>query len=592
MRNSIIAACILTVGLVMTGNTQPPPDATGTSAKRLWVVGASHLDTQWRWTIQNTINEFVPATFRDNFKLMREYPNYTFGWEGAFHYMLCQEYYPEEFEQLKKYIAEGRWHVTGSWVDAVDVNIPSFESLVRQTLYGNGYFKREFGRTSKDVFLPDCFGFGYALPSIAAHCGLKSFSTQKLTWGSAVGVPFDIGIWEGVDGSTLISAVNPGSYGTQIRSDLSKDTTWQKTINKQGDSSGLYAAYMYFGTGDTGGAPDSLSVDWLTKSENSDGPIKVENITSDALYDSVMAQPNLKLPRYKGELLMTHHGVGCYSSEAAMKRWNRKNEQLGDAAERASVIAESMGGFRYPREFLRDTWIRFIWHQFHDDVTGTSIPEAYEFSWNDEILCLNRFSSALENAVEATSPALDTRAKGTPVLIYNPLSIDRTDVADVAISFDGKQPSSFRVFGPDGKEVPSQVLSVTDGKAHLLFLAHAPSVGYAVYDVRPSDKPCAIATGLSVAANQLDNSQYTVKLNQFGDITSVFDKALNKELLSAPATLQIIHDKPKQWPAWEIGYDDITSAPAPVSDQPADIKVLENGPVRVSLQITRRYARK
>ncbi|HKK21282.1 MAG TPA: glycoside hydrolase family 38 C-terminal domain-containing protein, partial [candidate division Zixibacteria bacterium] len=487
------------------------------------------------------------------------------------------------------YIAEGRWHVTGSWVDAVDVNIPSFESLVRQTLYGNGFFKREFGKTSNDVFLPDCFGFGYALPSIAAHCGLKSFSTQKLTWGSAVGVPFDIGLWEGVDGSRLVSAVNPGSYGTQIRHDMSKDTTWLKTATQQGDSSGLYAGYMYFGTGDTGGAPDSLSVDWLTKSEKSDGPLKVENITSDQLYDSVTAQKNIRLPVYNGELLMTHHGVGCYSSEAAMKRWNRKNEQLGDAAERASVIAEAMGGYRYPREFLRDTWIRFIWHQFHDDVTGTSIPEAYEFSWNDEILCLNRFAGVLQNAVEATSPVLDTRAKGTPILIYNPLAVDREDIADVDISFEGKTPASFRVFGPDNTEVPSQVLTVGDGKAHLIFLAHAPSVGYAVYDVRPSDKPCAIQTGLSATASQLDNKQYTVKLNQFGDIISVFDKALNRELLSAPASLQMLHDKPKQWPAWEIQYEDIidTANTVPVSDKPAEIKVLENGPVRVSIEITR-----
>ncbi len=586
----MIAACIISAGLFMTGQTQTAPDTSSTPAKKLWAVGASHLDTQWRWTIQNTINEFIPATFRDNLKLMRKYPKYVFGWEGAFRYQLLREYYPEEFDTLKNYIAQGRWRVTGSWVDAVDVNIPSFESLVRHALYGNGYFKREFGKTSTDIFLPDCFGFGYALPSIAAHCGIKSFSTQKLTWGSSVGVPFDIGVWEGVDGSTLIAALNPGAYVAKITGDLSNDTTWLKTINKQGDSSGLYAAYMYFGTGDTGGAPDSESVAWLDKSEKSDGPIDVENVSSDDLYDLVSSQTGLNLPRYKGELLMTRHGIGCYSSEAAMKRWNRKNEQLGDAAERASVIAGMMGDYRYPREFIRDTWTRFLWHQFHDDLTGTSIPEAYEFSWNDEILCLNRFASALQTAVAATTPALDTRSKGTPVAIYNPLAIDREDVAEAQIQFAGKAPASFRVFGPDGTEVASQVLSIEDATAHLLFLARVPSVGYSVYDIRPSDTPCPLQTGLAVAPDQLDNNQYTVKVNRTGDITSIFDKTLKKELLTAPASLQMLHDKPKQWPAWEIQYEDIIGTPKPVSEQPAEIKVLENGPVRVSLEITRHTA--
>jgi alpha-mannosidase len=253
VRKVILVTIALLLGTCLWVSAQTNPQ-TGTQKKRnLNVVATAHLDTQWRWTIQNTINEYVPATFQNNFKLMQQYPDYVFSFEGAFKYMLLKEYYPDEYRTLKPFVNSGQWRLAGSWVDAVDVNMPSFESLVRHTLYGNGFFQQEFGKMSRDVLLPDCFGFGYALPSIAAHCGLASFSTQKLTWGSAAGVPFDIGIWEGVDGSTLVSALNPGSYTTEIRDDLSRDTAWMRTIVKQGDSTGLYAAYMYFGTGDTGG---------------------------------------------------------------------------------------------------------------------------------------------------------------------------------------------------------------------------------------------------------------------------------------------------------------------------------------------------
>jgi len=37
------------------------------------------------------------------------------------------------------------------------------------------------------------------------------------------------------------------------------------------------------------------------------------------------------------------------------------------------VAAELFGGLEYQGERLRDAWIRVLWHQFHDDLTGTCI---------------------------------------------------------------------------------------------------------------------------------------------------------------------------------------------------------------------------
>lgn len=556
----------------------------------LGVVGTAHLDTQWRWTIKNTIEEFIPATMRENFKLFDLYHEYVFSFEGAFRYQLMKEYYPEDYERLKAYIKEGRWRVCGSWVDAVDVNMPSFEALVRHSLYGNGFHRREFGKSSRDIFLPDCFGFGYALPSIAAHCGLKSFSTQKLSWGSSVGVPFDIGLWEGVDGSSILAALRPEEYVGKIRSDLSHDTLWARRIKEQGDSTGLYAAYRYFGTGDTGGAPDSLSVDWLRKSIHGDGPIAVKSIGADNLVELVAAAPKAQLKRYNGELLMTRHGVGCYTSQAAMKRWNRRNELLADAAERASVAAHLFGGLEYPTEALRDNWTRFLWHQFHDDLTGTSIPEAYEYSWADELLCLNRSSSYLNSAVSAVAAQLDTRADGRALVLYNPLALDRPDVVEIAVDSTQPLPLVVKVLGPDKKEVLSQVVGEpAGGQQRLLLAAAVPSAGFAAYDVRPSKAMVVPMGNLKVSPRSLENWRYRVQVNDAGDVASIFDKVNNRELLAAPIRWELLHDKPRQWPAWEIQYEDIIQLPqAYVGGQP-QFRILEHGPVRVALEITRTH---
>ncbi|MDX9857912.1 MAG: glycoside hydrolase family 38 C-terminal domain-containing protein [candidate division Zixibacteria bacterium] len=587
MRTGTVLAVIMCLALSGVAGAQSP--AGKQSKKKLGVVATAHLDTQWRWTIKNTIEEYIPNTLHDNFALLDLYPDYIFSFEGAFRYMLAQEYYPDDYERLRGYIADGRWRVTGSWVDAVDVNIPSFESLVRHALYGNGFYKREFGKQSYDIFMPDCFGFGYALPSIANHCGLKSFSTQKLTWGCSVPVPFSIGHWRGVDGSSVVAGLKTGNYVATFRDDLSRDTAWGAVIDELGDSGGCYAGYIYFGTGDVGGAPDSLSVDWLVRSIHSDGPLTVASIGADDLPALINEFPGATLPEYDGELVMTRHGVGCYTSQAAMKRWNRKNELLADAAERAAVTATLLGGYAYPKRILHDAWVRFLWHQFHDDLTGTSIPEAYEFSWSDELLSLNQFAGVLTSSVAAIAPALDTRGEGHTYVVYNPLSIERSDVVEIPLARESLPHGFVRVFGPDGAEVPSQVVMGDDGPASVLVRADVPPVGLAIYDVRSTESGYEQEGGVTATPAGLESERYRLTLNADGDVASIFDKKAGREMLAAPIEWQLIFNKPRQWPAWEIQYEDLLAGPRGKVEGTPSIEVLESGSVRGAIKITRTH---
>lgn len=557
-------------------------------APRLYAVGTAHLDTQWRWDIRTTIDEYLPATLHDNFALFEKYPGYIFSFEGAFRYQLIKEYYPEAYERLRGYVEQGRWRVAGSWLDAVDVNVPSPESLIRHALYGNGFFRHEFGKASRDVFLPDCFGFGFALPAIANHCGVDMFSTQKLGWGSSVGTPFSIGLWEGVDGSTLLSVLDPGEYVSKIKGDLSRDEKWLATAMEQGETSGLFAASRYFGTGDRGGAPTDESVAWLQRSLESDGPLTVISAASDQLVRDLTPEQLERLPRYKGELLMTDHGIGCYTSQSAMKRWNRKNELLADAAERAAVAAHWLGGAQYPRETLREAWTRFLWHQFHDDLTGTSIPEAYAHSWNDLLISLNQFAAVLIDSVGAVSRALDTDVEGIPLVVYNPLAMWREDVVEAEVFLPEGLPPVVRVFGADGGEVPSQITLTGNGAVRVIFVASVPSVGFSVYEIRPSDTHCRLDTGLWVEEDRLESYRYRVTIDDNGDISSIIDKEVGRELLTAPLTLQLLDNEPEEWAAWEIDYADLMAEPREVVAGPAEVRVVENGRARVTLEIVRK----
>jgi alpha-mannosidase len=562
-----------------------------TPDRTLYVVGTAHLDTQWRWTIQKTVTDYIPATLRMNLAYFDEYPDYIFSFEGSIRYILAKEYYPDLYAKMKERIKEGRWRIAGSWIDAVDVNMPSPEALIRQNLYGNGFFKKEFGKTSVDVYLPDCFGFGYALPSIAAHCGLKGFTTQKLLpYGSAYGgVPFNIGTWEGVDGSSLVSVLEPGRYRHDVGTDWYKADWLLKRIDDLGRKSGLYVDLQLHGMGDRGDGPTKRSMDNLAACIRAGGPIKVINKGSDDLFRELKPDQIAKLPHYNGELLMSTHGTGCYTTQAALKKWNRKNELLADAAERAATMAALLG-VDYPQAKLNEAWTRFLWHGFHDDLTGTSIPEAYAFTWNDQILSLNQFGQIVTDSIGVVAASLDTQTQGIPVVVYNPLAFDRADPIVAELTFPQDAPEYVRVFDAGGKEIPAQVLSREGRSAKIAFVAGCAGTEAAVYDVRSSSKPSPLAGRLKATGRTLENGRYKVVVNDSGDIASVFDKQSQKELLKAPVRLALSKDKPVRYAAWEMTYEDVTAAPREYVGGAAEIKVVENGPAQVALQITRKVA--
>lgn len=556
-------------------------------AKNLYVVGYAHLDTQWRWTYPYVIENFVRDTMEQNFPLLEKYPDYVFNFTGSRRYEFMQEYFPQEFETVRKYVAAGRWFPSGSSVDENDANIPSLESFVRQTLYGNHYFHREFGLQSDDYMLPDCFGFPASLPTIFAHEGLKGFSTQKLTWGSAVGIPFNIGTWVGPDGSSVLAALNPGGYGDRVTEDLSQSEMWLKRINDTGDKSGVFADYRYYGTGDRGGAPEADSVAWIERGVHGDGPVRVISARSNQMYDDIAPEQAARLPSYKGDLLLINHSAGSLSSEAYMKRWNRQNEQLANAAESAATMAYWLGIKPYPAPTLYAAWDLVLGSQMHDIMPGTSLPKAYEYAWNDEVLALNQFAGVAESSSAAVISTLDTTAQGVPVAVYNPLPIEREDAVETDVPFAGSAPDAVAAYDPQGQSVPTQILGRHGNSLQVLFIAKVPATGYAIYDVRTGTGQLTSAS-LAVTTNTLENSRYRLALDAKGDIASIFDKSLGRELLSAPVRLSIHTENPAMYPAWNMDWEDRLKPVRAYVGGPVQVRIAESGPARVSLEVQRR----
>jgi alpha-mannosidase len=668
---------------VADAQSTPTPDLT--KQPTLFVVGYAHLDTEWRWEYPQVINEYLRKTMEDNFKLIEKYPHYVFNFSGANRYRLMKEYYPADFEKLKLLVKEGRWFPAGSSMEEGDVNTPSAETIIRQILYGNNWFRKELGTASAEYMLPDCFGFPSSLPTILAHSGIRGFSTQKLVWGSSApgggpesrertpeGTPFNVGVWVGPDGESVLAGINPGSYDGDIDTDLSKPLPsekpdailtdlqkeahelrakqaqeeqakgpfnenqfqeyiglrnqarererfdqdesldryqgdWAARVVQNGKVSGVFTDYHYYGTGDVGGAPREDSVKRLeeivTRGMASlppegqyypqgyplpqfpevrvgDGPVRVLSSNAEQMFLDITPAEAAGLPRYTGEMELTNHSAGSLTSEAYQKRWLRKEELLAEAAEEASLAAEWLDARPYPLQRLNDAWTLQMGGHFHDLAAGTATPRSYEFAWNDDVIALNQFAAVLTNATEAVASELDTQTQGVPVMVFNSLGIPREEVVEATLDFPGGPPNGVHVVGPDGKEAPAQI---SNGK--ILFVARVPSVGYAVYDVQPG--ALSGESQLRVTNDSLENQYYRVRINADGDVESIFDKAIGKELLSSPARLAISYDNPKQWPAWNMDWDQEQAAPKAYVGGPAKIRVIENGPVRVAIEVSR-----
>ena len=668
------------------GQTKDNPDLA--KQPTLYTVGYAHLDTEWRWEYPQVIDEYIRKTMEDNFALFEKYPHYIFNFTGANRYRLMKEYYPADFAKLKQYVGEGRWFPAGSSMEEGDVNTPSAETIIRQILYGNDWFREEFGKASAEYMLPDCFGFPASLPTILAHSGVKGFSTQKLVWGSSApgggpdsreetpeGIPFNVGVWVGPDGETVLAGLNPGGYGGSIDTDLSKplpqllpnatladlqtkirdlqqkldeseqsgkgfdqqelqqffalrneqaalttadrdraqeqyQDNWAARVEQNGRVSGVFTDYHYYGTGDVGGAPDEDSVRNLEQIVTNgttalpppgqfffpgqphapwpqvkvgDGPVHVISATADQMFLDITPAQAAGLPRYTGEMELTNHSAGSLTSQAYQKRWLRKEELLAEAAEESSVAAEWLGARPYPRERLNEAWTLVMGGQFHDLAAGTATPKSYEFAWNDDVIAMNQFAGVLTNSTEGVAAALDTETRGVPVVVFNPLNIQREDLVEASVEFPNGLPKAVHVTDASGKEVPAQL---SNGK--VVFLADVPSVGYAVFDVEPG--PGAAPSSLRVSKDSLENHYYRVQLDAQGDVASIFDKQVGRELLAAPARLAISHDDPQQWPAWNMDWDQEQAAPREYVGGPAQIRVVEEGPARVALEVARETA--
>ncbi len=540
------------------------------------LVGHAHIDLSWLWRWEETVHDIAVQTFKGTLAQMEKMKGLTFAQSQAGLYEAVEREYPALFAAIREKIKDGTWiPVGGMWVEP-DLNMPDGESLARQLLYGKRYFLDRFGVDVQIGWNPDSFGHNAQLPQIYNKAGIRYYVLGRCAPDNTPAFR-----WKGPDGSEVLCYVPPGWYNVGLNEDL------RKIVLDAGKNSPLKDFMILYGAGDHGGGPRDSDLEAIRRMRKDRTQPHLEFVNPNE-YFRMIEDRKSALPIIARELNYTF--PACYTTQAETKKNNRQMESLLTTAEKFSALAVT-GGYRdyYPERDLDEAWKIVLRHQFHDILAGSGIGPVYDEVRRFYQDARGRGQRALDFSLETISNAVDTRGEGEPLLVYNPLAWERTDIVSMALP--GPASPAPKIVDARGTAVPAQVLAPQESGsralARLIFVAdHVPALGYKMFRLlRTGEAEMAAPSdaALRVSSAGLENEFLRIGLDpKTGWITSLYDKTAGRELLRGPAVLQAIADEPESMSAWELKLKDLIET---VGEKGARIEVVESGPVRAAVRV-------
>ncbi|TDF98752.1 alpha-mannosidase [Paenibacillus piri] len=566
------------------------------------MIGNAHLDPVWLWQWQEGYAE-IKATFRSALDRLREFPDFVFTCAGAAYYRWVEENAPEMFEEIRERIKEGRWVVVGGWWIQPDCNLPSGESFVRHGLYSQRYFLEKFSVMARVGYNVDSFGHHGMLPQILKKSGMDAYVYMRPN-EQEKSMDRSLFWWESIDGSRVMTFRIPFSYGNWASSDKHEDPFKGKVqdVMALADQDG-HSFMNFYGVGNHGGGPTIANLQSIHSLQQTYGSDKIK-LSSPNAYFAEMERIGAELPVFRDDL--QHHASGCYSAHSETKALNRKAEHRLLTAEKFSTIAYRQLGLAYPERELRRGWENVMFNHFHDIMGGCSIKEAYEDARDSYGEALHTAAVSLNAALQKISWSIDTmkdgiqalskdmdwalweqKDEGIPLVVFNPLSWEVHAPIHVNKTVKG-------ITDDQGAAVDLQVVrgsrtNRTD-KYDTLFMGKIPAMGYRVYWIYKEKSFSPAPSGqLAADRNVLENDWYRLELEAHtGHIASLFDKQNGVEVFNGKAAVPVVIDE-HHCDTWAHGIFEFRNEVAKFGD--ADIKLMEQGPLRARLRVVSRYNR-
>lgn len=533
--------------------------------EQLHAIGHAHMDIAYLWPVDQ-IRLKNARTFSNVLRLMDQDDGFCFSHSQPQLYEFVAEDFPLIFDAISARVAQGRWEVMGGmWVEP-DCNIPGGEALVRQLLLGRMFFRDRFGEVETPVlWLPDTFGFPWSLPQLMKLAGLEYFVTNKLNWNQYNRMPSSTIWWQGLDGSKVLAQflttpreVQHLPFPTNYKSDLSAREV-VGTVSNATSGPEVTDFLIAYGYGDGGGGPTEDLVLKARAYEDMPGAPRVRMGRVGPALEAIRNQAT-RLPVWNDEMYLEGHR-GTLTSQAWIKRANRQAERALHDAEAALVLAWPEGTPKEVRDRLTAVWKLLCLNQFHDILTGTSVPAVFDDARRD-------YDAIEAEATRLRQRAFDQLCRGDHVGLLNPSPVGSGRVVFLPFVADGGQ--------------------VVEGGS---LVATEPVPAYGVGTVvAPDHAPKPVSLIETAKGFVLENGVLRLELDRHGRVNSLYHLATGRETL-APGEIGnqmwAFEDRPINWDAWDIDvfHDDRSER---VEDLP-QIEIVETGPLRAALRVSRGY---
>jgi alpha-mannosidase len=549
----------------------------GELGHNLTAVGHAHLDTAWLWPMRVTHLKLA-HTAATQLRLMERYPEYVFAHSQASQYEWLEHEHPQLFAQVKDAVVRGQWEPVGSmWVEA-DCNLAGGESLVRQFLYGRKYFRDKFNYETRDMWLPDVFGYSAALPQILAKFGIEYFLTQKMSWNQTNRFPHNTFWWQGIDGTQVWTHFPPAD--TYCGSAEPEEIV--RAVKNYRDHGRCDASLYLFGFGDGGGGPTERQLEFLRRGRLAPNypEIPKNRRALDFFRDAKNASRDLSV--WAGELYLEYHR-GTYTSQAANKKGNRQSEFLLRDAEWLACFTVDFHS-RYPAEEIERAWKLVLLNQFHDILPGSSIREVYEDSARDYAEVARIGEDIVRRSLVKVAEHFDTRDMSRPVALFQNAQV----ATQAEIPWDEDDPPASIMCG--GEQAPAQLIEEF-GVRKLIFPTPSAAFGsVALADL--CEEPVLSLPRLKVGARRLESDRWVVRFDLHGNLTSVQSLEDGTEFLEPGKLgnlLQLFDDKPLSWSAWDI--DPFVFESGQDLFRSESFEIVERGPVRAAVEVVKRFGK-
>ncbi len=535
------------------------------------LVGHAHIDLQWLWTWEESINDIIPQTFNQAIKFMDEFPEFTFSQSSPTLYMATERYHPELFEKMKQKIADGRWEIVGGrWCEG-DTNMISPESHVRHFLYGQRYFQSRFGKMCTVGWEPDTFGHCWTMPQLLKKSGIDSYYFCRAGKGKP------LFWWEGPDGSKVLAFEEPASGGWY--NDVITDEKVKELIDFV-LGTGADDHLMVYGVGNHGGGPTREHIEAaLAMKDRSPWP-RVKFSTATEFFKRLHAiADKLKVPTIKTELNPIFEG--CYTTHSKVKRANRMAESALEATEVFASMAHASTDFVYPTKAFESLWEDVLFSHHHDTLPGSFIHPASIYTsemFDDVMRRTHRIQDAALSSMVSSVQMLRSR---NGVVVFNPTSCKRSEVIEVEIPAP-KMDEQWVVKDVGGRAIEDQLLSWdrdTWASAKICFLAKdVPPMGYTVFpvDVQQLDKSAGMPHVTQRGAQGSNAGGPPFHIDRIYGVKSKAAPSSGGPAVPIRPIYKALHEKPGGMTAWQIQpYDKEETVDKVVSEDE-----LESGPVR------------